>query len=233
MKSPDCNTKLIGTGPFEYVSWKFGDKFVAKRNPNYWYQDPKTGAQLPYLDQITFVPQEDGAKRTVVARGRRLPDDPHVGPAADRRRSARTSRRASSKDTESDKFTELGYVDAQRHRRRRSTTCRPARRSRTRSTATRTTSSATTASCTNATGSVRARASTATSPTPACPTFDPAKAKAAAAQYKQETGKDLTFTLVPHRRPVDHAGRGARAADGAAERRHQGAAERRCPTRAR
>ena len=37
MKSPDCNTKLIGTGPFEYVSWKFGDKFVAKRNPSYWY----------------------------------------------------------------------------------------------------------------------------------------------------------------------------------------------------
>ena len=22
------DTKLIGTGPFEYVSWKFGDKFV-------------------------------------------------------------------------------------------------------------------------------------------------------------------------------------------------------------
>ena len=64
MKSPDCNTKLIGTGPFEYVSWKFGDKFVAKRNPNYWYKDPKTGQQLPYLNQITFVPQEDGAKRT-------------------------------------------------------------------------------------------------------------------------------------------------------------------------
>ena len=64
MESPDCNTKLIGTGPFKYVSWKFGDKFVAKKNPNYWYKDPKTGAQLPYLDQITYVPQEDGAKRT-------------------------------------------------------------------------------------------------------------------------------------------------------------------------
>ena len=62
MESPDCNTKLIGTGPFEYRSWKFGDKFVAKKNPNYWCKDPKTGAQLPYLDQITFVPQEDGAE---------------------------------------------------------------------------------------------------------------------------------------------------------------------------
>jgi len=64
MKSPDCNTKLIGTGPFTYVSWKFGDKFVAKKNPSYWFKDPKTGAQLPYLDQITFVPREDSSKRT-------------------------------------------------------------------------------------------------------------------------------------------------------------------------
>ena len=31
--------------------------------------------QLPYLDQITFVPQEDGAEAARLARGRRLPDD--------------------------------------------------------------------------------------------------------------------------------------------------------------
>ena len=74
MESPDCNTKLIGTGPFEYVSWKFGDKFVAKRNPNYWCKDPKTGAQLP-------VPRPD-----------------HVRPARGRRQAHRSrSRRATSR----------------------------------------------------------------------------------------------------------------------------------------
>jgi peptide/nickel transport system substrate-binding protein len=63
VKDPkNCNTRLIGTGPFVKVSWTVGDKFVAKRNPNYWQKD-SNGTQLPYLDQITFVPQEDSAKR--------------------------------------------------------------------------------------------------------------------------------------------------------------------------
>ena len=46
MDSPDCNTKLIGTGPFTKVSWKYNDKFVAKKNPNYWRKDAD-GKQLP------------------------------------------------------------------------------------------------------------------------------------------------------------------------------------------
>jgi len=63
MKSPDCNTKLIGTGPFEFVSWKFGDKFVAKRNRTTGTRpEDRTATAVP--QQITFVPQEDGAKRT-------------------------------------------------------------------------------------------------------------------------------------------------------------------------
>ena len=35
--------------------WVANDQFVAVKNPNYWRKDPY-GQQLPYLDQITFMP---------------------------------------------------------------------------------------------------------------------------------------------------------------------------------
>ena len=54
----DCKRKLIGTGPFKLVEWSPNDKLVAEKNPNYWQKD-ENGVQLPYLDQITFQPQEN------------------------------------------------------------------------------------------------------------------------------------------------------------------------------
>src|SRR4051794_22778115 len=47
MDSPDCNTKLIGTGPFtcQGQCQKFGQQTTLKRNPNYWMKDDK-GNQL-------------------------------------------------------------------------------------------------------------------------------------------------------------------------------------------
>ncbi len=108
MESPDCNTKLIGTGPFAKVSWKFGDKFVAKRNPNYWDKD-KDGVQLPYLDQITYVPQEDGPKRLGSLEAGDFQMSHFSGPLQivkirDDVKSGKLT------DTESDKFTEVGYM---------------------------------------------------------------------------------------------------------------------------
>ncbi len=108
MKSPDCNTKLIGTGPFEKVSWKFGDKFVAKKNPNYWQKD-KDGVQLPYLDQITFVPQEDGAKRLSSLEAGDFTMMHTSGPKQIVK-IRQDKENGSLHDTESDKFTEVGYV---------------------------------------------------------------------------------------------------------------------------
>lgn len=42
-----------GTGPFEMVSWVKNSEIVLKANPNYWRKDA-SGAQLPYLSNLTF-----------------------------------------------------------------------------------------------------------------------------------------------------------------------------------
>jgi peptide/nickel transport system substrate-binding protein len=55
VKAKDKNHP-IGTGAFKFKEWIPNDHFTAVRNENYWYKDPKTGDQLPYLDEITFKP---------------------------------------------------------------------------------------------------------------------------------------------------------------------------------
>jgi peptide/nickel transport system substrate-binding protein len=192
MESPDCNTKLIGTGPFTFVSWKFGDKFVAKKNPTYWYKDPKTGAQLPYLDQITFVPQEDGAKRT----GSLEAGDYTMIHTSDAQQTVAIRKDVVAGklgDTESDKFPELGYsmlnvtkapfnnlaarqafayaVDRDTYNKLRNDGILQ-----------------------NASGPFGPGVDGYLTNT-GLPSFNPTKAKAAAALYKQQTGNDLTFTL--------------------------------------
>jgi len=191
MESPNCNTKLIGTGPFEFVSWKFGDKFVAKRNPNYWQKD-KYGNQLPYLDQITYVPLEDGPKRLGSLEAGDFQMAHFSGPLqiVKIRDDIKSGKLA---DTESDKFTEVGYtmlnatkppfnhlsarqafaygVDRDTFNKLRNDSI-----------------------LTNASGPFAPGVDGYLADT-GLPQFDPAKAKQAAAQYKQETGHDLTFTL--------------------------------------
>jgi peptide/nickel transport system substrate-binding protein len=192
MKSPDCNTKLIGTGPFEFVSWKPGDKFVAKRNPTYWFKDPKTGAQLPYLNQITYVPQEDGAKRTSSLEAGDF-QMIHTSDALQVVQIRKDIKAGKLKDTESDKFTELGYVML-------NATKAPFNNLAARQAFAYAVDRDTYNKLRN--GGILQNASgpfapgvDGNLPDAGLPTFDPAKAKAAAAKYKQETGKDLTFTL--------------------------------------
>ncbi len=60
--SRTCSTNMVGTGPFMKQSWTPDRSFVAVRNPHYWRMDA-WGQSLPYLDQITFVPQEDAPTR--------------------------------------------------------------------------------------------------------------------------------------------------------------------------
>ncbi|HMG25594.1 MAG TPA: ABC transporter substrate-binding protein [Acidimicrobiia bacterium] len=58
----NCATNLIGTGPFSLKSWVPDDSLVVTKNVHYWQKD-KSGKALPYLDQITFRPQEDSSQR--------------------------------------------------------------------------------------------------------------------------------------------------------------------------
>ena len=57
-----CDRKLIGTGPFKFVSWRVNDKMVVERNPDYWQKAPD-GKPYPYLDRIEFVPMPDEGGR--------------------------------------------------------------------------------------------------------------------------------------------------------------------------
>ena len=52
-----CPTKMIGTGPFELVSWLPNESLTVKRNPDYWQKG------LPYLDSIKFVPVTEAASQ--------------------------------------------------------------------------------------------------------------------------------------------------------------------------
>jgi peptide/nickel transport system substrate-binding protein len=63
LKDPEnCNTNMIGTGPFTKDSWITNERFVAKKNPNYWRSDAN-GVPLPYLDEIVFIPSPNSPER--------------------------------------------------------------------------------------------------------------------------------------------------------------------------
>ena len=51
----NCATNLIGTGPFTFVDWVPNQRFQTEKNPDYWATDAE-GNQLPYLDAIEFRP---------------------------------------------------------------------------------------------------------------------------------------------------------------------------------
>ncbi len=55
---PDhCDTNLIGTGPFELEEWRQNDHLTAVKNVDYWNQP------YPYLDEIEYRPMPEGTQR--------------------------------------------------------------------------------------------------------------------------------------------------------------------------
>ena len=71
-----CDRKLIGTGPFEFVSWTPNVALKGKRNPNYW-QDAPDGKPYPYADAIEIRPDARARRAPQLAARRRPERDAH------------------------------------------------------------------------------------------------------------------------------------------------------------
>jgi peptide/nickel transport system substrate-binding protein len=55
---------VVGTGPFEFVSWKTGDEIVLKRNANYQWGSPLSDNQGPAkIDKVVFKEIEEASTR--------------------------------------------------------------------------------------------------------------------------------------------------------------------------
>jgi peptide/nickel transport system substrate-binding protein len=57
-----CDRKLVGTGPFKFVSWQPNQVFKAVRNPDYWQIAPD-GKPYPYADALQIRPMPEGTVR--------------------------------------------------------------------------------------------------------------------------------------------------------------------------
>ena len=74
----DCASNLVGSGPFKLAEpWIVNQKLVAAKNADYWQKDAK-GVQLPYLNQITFVPTPEASAAGERPAGRFARRDPHL-----------------------------------------------------------------------------------------------------------------------------------------------------------
>jgi peptide/nickel transport system substrate-binding protein len=189
-----CSSKLIGTGPFMIKDWKRNDHFTAVKNPNYWRKDAH-GAQLPYLDEITFKPVVESSQ---VVNGIQSGDlDLALDANAINIAQYRTlAQKGSINLVESQENTEVAYTLF-------NTTVAPfnnidARRAFAyaidRATSNRLRSKGITK---NASGPFSPGVMGYLSDT-GYPKYNPTKAKAYVKKYEQETGKELKFTfLVP------------------------------------
>jgi peptide/nickel transport system substrate-binding protein len=71
LTASDCQSKLIGTGPFKLDHWTVNQELVVNKNPDYWQKDAN-GKALPYLDKITFKPVAEAVQRTNGLQGGQL-----------------------------------------------------------------------------------------------------------------------------------------------------------------
>ncbi len=108
LDSKDCAKDLIGTGPFKLREWVVNDHLTADRNPNYWAKD-KDGNQLPYLDSITFKPVPDGQQRLNGLQSGQF-DLIHTSSDIDIEQLRALAKQGKITDNESDKFAENAHL---------------------------------------------------------------------------------------------------------------------------
>ena len=193
LDDPDtCDTKLIGTGPFKLVSWTQNEGFLAAKNPDYWQKDAD-GVQLPYLDEIEFKPVVEASARI----NGLLADDVnamHVsgGEQIDDLRSATEEGKINS--FESDKFAEVSF--GQFNTSTEPFNSRTARLAAIKSVDMETFNQTRNLGVLKNANGPFAPGGIGYVKDTGYPTYDLKGAKDLVAQYKQETGKDLEFTLI-------------------------------------
>jgi len=187
-----CDTKLIGTGPFKLVNWTQNESFQAEKNPDYWQKDAD-GVQLPYLDEIEFKPvPEASARINGLLAGDTNAIQVSGGEQIDDLRNATADGQISS--FESDKFAEVTF--GQFNTSKAPFNSRTARLAAIKSidmetfNQTRNLGVLQNANGPFAPGGIGYEEDTG------YPTYDLEGAKDLVAQYKQETGEDLEFTLI-------------------------------------
>ena len=193
LDDPDtCDTKLIGTGPFKLVSWTQNEGFLAAKNPDYWQKDAD-GVQLPYLDEIEFKPVVEASARINALLAGDV-NAMHVsgGEQIDDLRSATEDGQINS--FESDKFAEVTF--GQFNTSTEPFNSRTARLAAIKSVDMETFNQTRNLGVLKNANGPYAPGGIGHVKDTGYPTYDLKGAKDLVAQYKQETGKDLEFTLI-------------------------------------
>jgi len=196
-----CDTKLIGTGPFSLVSWTQNESLVVKKNPKYWQKD-SDGAQLPYLDEIVYKPTPESASRiNGLLAGDLNAIQMSGGEQIDQ---LRTETKAGNINSyESDKFGEVSFGQL-------NTSVAPfnsitARMATIKSIDMKTYNETVNLGILQNANGPFAPGGIGYLKDSGYPTYDLEGAKKLVAQYKQETGTDLEFTLIATPDPATQA----------------------------
>lgn len=104
----NCNTNLVGTGPFVLEEAVANQRIVVTKNPDYWQTD-ENGVRLPYLDKITFIPQESGPDRLTALQAGDL-DIMHTSSSNSLVELRKDKAAGDLKVIESNKFGEVSYL---------------------------------------------------------------------------------------------------------------------------
>ncbi len=196
-----CDTKLIGTGPFSLVKWTQNESLELKKNPKYWQKDAD-GTQLPYLDEIVYKPTPEGASRiNGLLAGDLNAIQMSGGEQIDQLRDETEAGNISS--YESDKFGEVSFGQL-------NTSTAPFNSKTARLAAIKSIDMEAYNKTVNL--DVLQNANGPFAPggigyleDSGYPTYDLAESKKLVAQYKEETGTDLAFTLIATPDPATQA----------------------------
>ena len=104
----NCDTNLIGTGPFQLDSWEKDRELIATKFADYW-QDAPDGEPYPYLDEIRFTPIIESEQRVNALESGNI-DLLHVSAAQDINTIEGLIDDGAAKARQSEDFAEITFV---------------------------------------------------------------------------------------------------------------------------